>query len=262
MGIFEDIIAPVIGTILANVMFFSPLTAVLQVRQTQTLGELNPLPFPVITANCVGWLLYAVLLKNYFLLFGNLPGALLGIFYSLTCLTYAPQKIRDLMTTTMIIFPLIFTVYMFALAKMQASEDTTQFAIGIVNNVILVIYYAAPLSVFYKVIHSRDSSSLYFPLVVANTVNGAMWFVYGLLGLGDPFVWVGNGIGTILNVVSIILIFVYPNREKEQSLSQNKFLRWTSSKSSMKTLDVTHSTIEISDVVNISASEDKSEDFK
>ncbi len=51
-------LVPGLGCIVALCMFASPLNAVLAVRRTGRLGDLNPLPLIAIIANCVGWLIY------------------------------------------------------------------------------------------------------------------------------------------------------------------------------------------------------------
>eukprot|EP01025_Chloroclados_australasicus_P037509 TRINITY_DN3829_c1_g1_i1.p2 TRINITY_DN3829_c1_g1~~TRINITY_DN3829_c1_g1_i1.p2 ORF type:complete len:269 (+),score=11.79 TRINITY_DN3829_c1_g1_i1:65-808(+) len=217
MGVFTNLIAPTLAATLANVMFSSPLSAVLQVRHSHQLREINPLPYPVITANCVGWLIYSAVTQDPFVFAGNIPGSLLGVFYTFTTVIYAPPNIRDLMMMTFIIFPFVFSTQLFIFAMMQVSADVVQFGIALTNNIILVVYYAAPLSVFYKVVRQRDCSSLYLPLAITNTVNSSMWFIYGLVGLSDPFLWVPNGIGVVLSIFSIVLIAIYPRKTKTDS---------------------------------------------
>lgn len=51
---------------------------------------------------------------------------------------------------------------------------------GLNCNIILLIYYGAPLSMIVKVVRTKSSSALHFPMVLANFVNGSMWFMYGL----------------------------------------------------------------------------------
>lgn len=58
----------------------------------------------------------------------------------------------------------------------------------------------------------RDSSSLTLPLCIMNIANGSLWFTYGL-ARGDPFMWVPNGVGTLLGVVSTTLRLVFPQRQ-------------------------------------------------
>eukprot|EP01026_Neomeris_dumetosa_P028081 TRINITY_DN2277_c1_g1_i9.p3 TRINITY_DN2277_c1_g1~~TRINITY_DN2277_c1_g1_i9.p3 ORF type:complete len:268 (-),score=18.84 TRINITY_DN2277_c1_g1_i9:748-1551(-) len=229
MGVFDEIIAPVIGTILATIMFGSPLPAVLKVRAAQDLKELNPLPFPIIAVNCIGWVAYGVITQDFFLYFANMPGALLGVFYTLSCVLWAPKRQQDLIMLVFLIFAFIFGTELFTLSIVEASKSAVEFAIGLTNNIVLTIYYAAPLSVLYKVIVTRNAASLYLPLLLANTVNGSMWFVYGLIGLQDPMIWIGNGMGVIFGVISIILKITFPSNlpnVKNQLESQTSALEF------------------------------------
>lgn len=62
---FTAFVAPAIGVALANMMFFSPLRAVLSVRRTQDLGVLNPLPFLAISVNTAAWLVYSSVTRDW-----------------------------------------------------------------------------------------------------------------------------------------------------------------------------------------------------
>ncbi len=53
---------------------------------------------------------------------------------------------------------------------------------------ILVTYYSSPLATLAKVLRQRNSSSLHWALCMMNTINGALWFAYGL-AVKDWFIW-------------------------------------------------------------------------
>lgn len=55
-----------------------------QMRKAGDLGAINPIPFPVIVANCFAWLAYAFNNKDWYVLASNLPGLLLGLFFTLS----------------------------------------------------------------------------------------------------------------------------------------------------------------------------------
>ena len=40
---------------------------------------MNPLPFPVVLANCISWIIYSILIEDYFLFFSNAPGTQLRL---------------------------------------------------------------------------------------------------------------------------------------------------------------------------------------
>ena len=82
------------GTLLGNIMFFSPLLAVLQVRRNADLKDLNPLPFPMVLGNCCSWMAYGLLTHDLFIVLGNLPGILLGLFFVLSTVVHAPPQVK------------------------------------------------------------------------------------------------------------------------------------------------------------------------
>jgi hypothetical protein len=52
-------------------MWLSPLHAVLMARSKGSLGSLNPLPFNMMMVNSIAWVMYAVLLNDYYVFFGK-----------------------------------------------------------------------------------------------------------------------------------------------------------------------------------------------
>jgi solute carrier family 50 protein (sugar transporter) len=46
---------------------------------------------------------------------------------------------------------------------------------------LLGIYYIAPLTSLVQVLKERDSSSIYWPLSLANLANAMLWMVYGMV---------------------------------------------------------------------------------
>jgi solute carrier family 50 protein (sugar transporter) len=77
-------------------MFLAPLDDVRKAAHTGDLGDLNPLPWPVMLGNCLGWVVYGLLLRNWFIFFGNALGFLLSIYFTTTAMKilYA-QKLRE-----------------------------------------------------------------------------------------------------------------------------------------------------------------------
>lgn len=63
-------------------------------RTVVYLQDLNALPFAAMAINCAAWVFYAMLLEDYYIYFGNLPGMLLGMFYVLTCYKFSKEAVR------------------------------------------------------------------------------------------------------------------------------------------------------------------------
>jgi hypothetical protein len=44
--------------------------------------------------NCGCWIAYALLLQDFYIYFGNMPGLLLGLFYTHTCYKFSKEGVR------------------------------------------------------------------------------------------------------------------------------------------------------------------------
>ncbi len=52
------------------------------------------MPFPAILANCVGWIAYAYVVRDWYVWVPNEIGFLLGSFYTLSCFGLLDTKVR------------------------------------------------------------------------------------------------------------------------------------------------------------------------
>ncbi|GAX20550.1 solute carrier family 50 [Fistulifera solaris] len=89
------------------------------------------------------------------------------------------------------------------------SPDTQQLLIGSIVNLNLVIFYAAPLSTIYTVLHTQSSASIHVPTMLTNTANGVFWFAYGL-AVQDWFIAIPNGLGAALGATQMVLRVLFP----------------------------------------------------
>lgn len=223
-AIVTGIICPLFGCIIANVMWLTPLPAVLEVRKTRKLGETNPYPYVITVINCIGWSMYGCLQKDVYIFMSNIFGMSLGAFYTLTALSVTSQKTPDEPVLEvhqslegLLVFALFFwgTIGIVAATAFQSFPDPSVQAASLVGTIgcsCSIAYYAAPLAVMYKVIVTKDSSSIYFPLVCINLINALLWSAYGAIALQDINVWLPNGLGLILGVLQGFLTFIFPSK--------------------------------------------------
>lgn len=59
----------------------------------RAMQDLNPIPFPIVVANCVAWVGYSIVTKDPYVFLANDPGVLLGLFYTLSAYGYADAKV-------------------------------------------------------------------------------------------------------------------------------------------------------------------------
>jgi len=76
-------ICPILGIILAQIMFAAPLQSVRESVKKGSLGVLNPAPWAIMTGNCLGWVGYSYLTRNIFVLVGNFFGVLISLWLNM-----------------------------------------------------------------------------------------------------------------------------------------------------------------------------------
>eukprot|EP00959_Pyramimonas_sp_CCMP1952_P011372 238695-Pyramimonas_sp.AAC.1 len=183
-------VAPAVGMVLANIMFFSPLSVVLKKRKLgEPLGDLNPLPYPVIFANCINWVLYSLVTRDTLLFFANAPGLMVGLFCTVSSLSLADPVTR--IRVEMVLFVLLGVDLLFSgfgafivttwVTTDDHHDDLQKLVLGLMGNLVLLVYYAAPLSTMWEIIKTRNASSIFWPMSMANCANGFCWTVYGIV---------------------------------------------------------------------------------
>ena len=221
------VVAPVIGLTLANVMFFSGVPAMLRCKREGSLGDMNPAPFPVVLANCIGWMGYAILVQDFFVFFGAAPGSIIGLFFTIVGYGLTPhgsdmrlylEKVVSLLAVALVavVFYVGFVARRLARDSGNDAADAVEHersVMGLFCNVVLVLYYSSPLTTIRTVLVEKNAKTLYAPTCAANAVNGAAWATYGF-ALGDFFLVAPNAVGAALGVAQLLLIRIFPRGAK------------------------------------------------
>ncbi|KAL4452035.1 hypothetical protein ABPG75_007697 [Micractinium tetrahymenae] len=207
---WETLVAA-IGGVVALILFLAPMKAVLRARQDRVLGDLNPLPFPALTANCAGWVAYSYITDDVLVLWPNMCGYLLALFYTFSCYGLADAKTRDRQAAILLLFSAVLMVVGAVGTLGDMEYDSLKRLWGFTSNAILIIFYASPLSTCLEVLRTRCSASLNLPLSVMNVINGTLWVIYGI-AIKDLFLAVPNGIGAVLGLVYCALLLTFPRK--------------------------------------------------
>ncbi|KAI8476873.1 MAG: sugar efflux transporter for intercellular exchange-domain-containing protein [Monoraphidium minutum] len=204
-------VCPGAGGFIAFFMFMSPMAEVLDVRRRRYIGETNALPFAAMGANCLAWLFYGFLIKDWFVYVPNQVGLVLGWFYMLNCFKFSKDRAQDLMIGIMLATVMLFWVVGIVHQALRLDVAAARTLWGSTAVGVLALYYTAPLTTVYKVVRMRDSASLNGPLCTMNVINGALWFAYGL-AIRDYFIAMPNGVGAAFNVICIVLCLLFPKK--------------------------------------------------
>ena len=215
-------IAPILGFLLANVMFFASVPELQKYRKMNEWGSLNSHPYPIVVCNCIGWMMYGSVIKDYWVFVSNFPGLLVSVYALMIALTLNAQneKKRRELEKMVLVSCAFLSVMGFILGVVMhgdEKEGKKRFASGIFCNVVLAIYYASPLSEMRQIIAERDASSLYWPMSVAITVNGFSWAAYGF-ALKDWFLVSPNMFGGVLGVVQLTFLATFGKNTKKKKM--------------------------------------------
>jgi uncharacterized protein with PQ loop repeat len=219
-------VAPIIGFVLANFMFFSTLPKILSIRleknQTKktfshaidSVKDVKHVPatvFVLMTANCISWMIYACVIKDYWVFMSNVPGVIVATFSMVVSYGRDGLVDRERLIFETVLLVVVFMLCVVGLLVGVALDDYEQrkYASGAFCCLVLTMYYMSPLQQLREVVVERDSRSLYRPMAVAITVNGLSWGVYGI-ALGDWFLTAPNLFGGVLGIAQCALIVRYP----------------------------------------------------
>lgn len=116
------------------------------------------------------------------------------------------------------LFMLVISVYtMLALVCgiIVTDSDTNQTIVGSLAMFVNILYYASPCSNLIHVIRSRDASSLFLPMLLANLGCATCWFFYSSIVLKDMFIYGPNVIGIFLTTTAIVCKFWLGDKEPD-----------------------------------------------
>lgn len=129
----------------------------------------------------------------------------------------ADHKRMNIMIGVLIFGFFLFSTLGFAAGLAFVGEDNEREraaeVIGNTGMCFSIMYYFAPLSTALTVIRTKNSASLYAPMLALNLTNALLWMCYGL-AIGQAAVSVPNILGTIVSGGLIILSCVIPKKEK------------------------------------------------
>ena len=169
---------------------------------------------------CFGLCAYGIYAKDPYILCGNIIGWMVSMWLNVGAakLQYVESQRNDPTDKSLSLSKqerLIFLIMMFwvsvlvLLQYIEALRDHAASIVGVLVNINLIAYFAAPLGTIQRVLQTKDSSCLHIPSTVMNITATAFWVVYGL-AKRDPVIMVPNGIGGLLGVVTGLLCCIYP----------------------------------------------------
>ncbi|XP_067169634.1 sugar transporter SWEET1 [Apteryx mantelli] len=188
-------------------MFGTGLSDLRQMLATQSVENIQFLPFLTTDVNNLSWLGYGCLKQDGTLIAVNAVGAALQTLYILVYIYYSPAK-RSVLLRSLALLGVLAAGYCYF--NLLVPDAGTRLArLGLFCSVFTVGMYLSPLADLAKIIRSRSTRCLSFPLTVTTFLASTSWTLYGVQ-LRDPYITVPNVPGIVTSLLRFWLFWRYP----------------------------------------------------
>ncbi|XP_009779360.1 bidirectional sugar transporter SWEET6a-like [Nicotiana tabacum] len=210
-------IVGILGNFLSFFLFASPIPTFWRIFKNKSVEEFHPWPYIASTMNCMMWIFYGMPFvhpHSPLVVSINSVGLFLQLCYLSIFFCYAGKQNRKIIVG--MLFVEIVGLAAIVVGTMLGLHTTANrtMIVGIICTIFGICMYGAPLSVMFKVIRTKSAEFLPTWLSVACFLNGICWAGYALLKF-DPYILTGNGIGALLGLIQLLLLFIYRNPKKE-----------------------------------------------
>uniref|UniRef100_A0A7C8Z6V9 Bidirectional sugar transporter SWEET n=1 Tax=Opuntia streptacantha TaxID=393608 RepID=A0A7C8Z6V9_OPUST len=210
--------AGVAGNIFAFALFVSPMPTFRRIIRHKSTEQFSGLPYIYALLNCLICLWYGtpIVSPDIILVFTvNSIGAVFQLVYIVIFTFYASKEKKMKMIWLLLAVFGAFAVIIFVSLRIH-DHNIRQMFVGFLSCASLVSMFASPLFIINLVIRTKSVEYMPFYLSLATFVMSLSFFAYGLLKY-DPFIYVPNGIGTILGMLQLALYAYYSNLSRESS---------------------------------------------
>uniref|UniRef100_A0A8C4TYJ7 Sugar transporter SWEET1 n=1 Tax=Falco tinnunculus TaxID=100819 RepID=A0A8C4TYJ7_FALTI len=184
-----------------------PRSDLRQMLATKSVENIQFLPFLTTDVNNLSWLGYGCLKQDWTLITVNAIGAALQTLYMLAYLYYSPSK-RPVLLRSLLLLAVLAAGYGY-FTLLIADTQTRLVRLGLFCSVFTISMYLSPLADLAKIVRSKSTRCLSFPLTVTTFLASTSWTLYGLQ-LHDPYITVPNVPGIVTSVVRFWLFWRYP----------------------------------------------------
>ncbi|XP_058016620.1 sugar transporter SWEET1 [Ahaetulla prasina] len=199
-------------------MFGTGLTDLRKMFATRSVENIQFLPFLTTDVNNLSWLSYGFLKGDWTLIVVNTVGATLQSLYILVYFFFSAEKLSVLRKTTALLAVLLFGYAYFSLMVPDPTARLAQ--LGLFCSLFTITMYLSPLADLIKIVKSRSTRCLSFPLTVTTFLASASWTFYGLL-LEDLYIAIPNVPGIATSLVRFWLFWRFPaEQDKNYKLLQ------------------------------------------
>ncbi|KAH9779396.1 Bidirectional sugar transporter SWEET2 [Citrus sinensis] len=206
------------GNIFAFGLFVSPVPTFRRIIRNHSTEEFSGLPYVYALLNCLITMWYGTPLvsaDNILVTTVNSIGAAFQLVYIILFITYTEKDKKVRMLGLLLAVIGIFSIIV-AVSLQIVNPFSRQMFVGLLSCAALISMFASPLFIINLVIQTKSVEFMPFYLSLSAFLMSTSFLAYGIMNW-DPFIYVPNGIGTILGIVQLALYFNYKETSGEES---------------------------------------------
>ncbi|XP_076891876.1 bidirectional sugar transporter SWEET2-like [Bidens hawaiensis] len=208
--------AGIAGNIFAFGLFVSPIPTFKRIIRNKSTEQFSGIPYIYSLLNCLICAWYGCPLISYDNLLVttvNSIGAVFQLSYTLIFITHADKHKKFKMSALLLGVFGLFAIIAFA-SLLVTEFKIRHLLIGYLSCATLISMFASPLSIMNLVIQTKSVEFMPFYLSLSTFLMSTSFLLYGVFNI-DPFIYVPNGIGTILGIGQLGLYFYYNDKSKQ-----------------------------------------------
>ncbi|WVZ03006.1 hypothetical protein V8G54_023812 [Vigna mungo] len=208
--------AGVAGNVFAFGLFLSPIPTFRRIIRNGSTEMFSGLPYVYSLLNCLICLWYGTPLispDNLLVTTVNTIGGVFQLVYITIFLIYAEKARKVRMLGLLLAVLGMFVIILVGSLQINDSAMRRMF-VGLLSCASLISMFASPLFIIKLVIRTKSVEFMPFYLSLSTFLMSISFFLYGLVS-DDTFIYVPNGIGTVLGIVQLILYFYYKSSSTE-----------------------------------------------
>ncbi|KAJ7307344.1 hypothetical protein JRQ81_009355 [Phrynocephalus forsythii] len=199
-------------------MFGTGLSDLRQMSVSRSVENIQFLPFLTTDVNNLSWLSYGFLKGDWTLIIVNAIGAALQSLYIVAYFCFSTEKGAVLLKTFVLLTVLLLGYCYFHL--LVPDIPTRLNRLGLFCSLFTITMYLSPLADLAKIVKSRSTHCLSFPLTVTTFLASSCWTLYGLF-LKDLYIAIPNIPGIATSLARFWLFWCFPtDRQKPYRLLQ------------------------------------------
>jgi len=185
----------------------APLSTILHVSRTKSVGSLPLLPYSSMIANGFVWALYGHLAHLPNVKYANMVGIMLGSYYFKEWTAAAAASVSGAIIYHKLAITWIVLMNFFVAARFPRKVATE--IVGKEGVFVFVLLFASPLSALKEVIANKSAAAIPLPFTVASTINCSLWSVVGLLLMNDFNIYFPSILGLLCAMIQLFLKGIY-----------------------------------------------------